>query len=87
MNAYARSSDPSTSHEAAARVDTNALEKLVVEDLIANGPATSTQVATRVGRDKWSISPRFKPLELKDLIHRTGKKAGRSEVWAAGQSG
>jgi len=82
-DAFARATDPTTSHAGAATVDVNALERMVVVSLRASGPATSTQVAERIGRDKWSISPRFAPLEAKGLIVRTGEKNGRSEIWAA----
>ena len=81
--AHARTTDPGTSHEAAARVDANALEGMVVGSLKELGPGTTTEIASRLDRHSWSISPRMAPLERKGLVERTGEKKDRSQVWRA----
>lgn len=80
--AYARRTDPEQSHAAARRVDANKLEGIVVAALLMFGPLTVKQVASRVGRHEWSISPRMKPLERKKLVYRYAKN-GRETIWAA----
>lgn len=82
MSAFARSSDPSTSHEAAARVDFTNLEAIALQGLEElGGRGTAKQVAAQVGRDKWSISPRFKPLEGKGKVARTEERHRGQIVW------
>lgn len=68
--AYARGSDPSTSHEAAERARHSDLEWKVFEVLASHWPRymTSIEVAEELEIDKWSISPRFAPLERKGLV-------------------
>ena len=79
--ALARRTDPETSHEAAASVDTNALESLVLDELRgAVEGLTSHQVADRTGESLVSVSPRMAPLERKGLIERAGKR-GRRTIW------
>ena len=79
--AFARRSDPPTSHDAAARVDATRLEARVLEAL-AKYPMTSRECADYLGLDLVTISPRFAPLERKGRIYRTTIKRGRSQVWA-----
>lgn len=85
--ATARRSDPETSHDAAASVDATELEDEVLCDLRRHGPATTVELAARMRRELVTISPRMKPLELKGLVWRDGKKpnpSGRSAVlWTA----
>jgi hypothetical protein len=72
-NAYARRSDPKSSHEAAERVSATALELEVYKTLKEQGrPMTSLCVVRIMKKPAWSISPRFKPLERKGLIERVG---------------
>ncbi len=70
--AFARNSDPATSHAAAKKVETKVshLEKLVYEAIVSAGPhgATWNEISQRTGIDKASISPRFKPLRQKGFI-------------------
>jgi DNA-binding MarR family transcriptional regulator len=80
--AYARRTDPIQSHAAAHRVDASRLERVAYNTLLLCGPLTSKQIAARSGEDKWSISPRLKPLERKGLVRRHAKD-GRETVWAA----
>jgi DNA-binding MarR family transcriptional regulator len=96
--AYARNSDPSTSHAAAASVDdiVTRMEFAVREGIVRTGGrgATWDELHALTGIDKASISPRFKPLREKGLIQwRTGedgkviKRSGHSGrgqiVWFA----
>ncbi len=87
--AYARASDPVTSHLAARSVDTGRLESLVVAALKTYGPMTSIEISAVVNIGAWSISPRLKPLEEKGLVERTlerRKNNGKGKgliVWQA----
>lgn len=72
-----RHTDPQPSHDAAARVEVTRLEGVVL-DTLGKRPATwltSIEVSHLSGEDKWSISPRMKPLYEKGKIER-GKKMG-----------
>ena len=82
FDAMARRTDPDTSHIAALTVDANRLEKLVLSmlDRYPDG-LTVKEVATYLHIDKWSISPRMKPLEKKGLLERTAERRSRSIVW------
>ena len=82
FNAMARRTDPDTSHIGALTVDANRLEKLVVSALTQypNG-CTVKEISVILDIDKWSISPRMKPLEGKGLIERTAERRDRSIVW------
>ena len=82
FNAMARRTDPDTSHIAALTVDANRLEKLVVSALTQypNG-CTVKEISVILDIDKWSISPRMKPLEGKGLVERTAERRDRSIVW------
>jgi hypothetical protein len=64
MNAYARNTDPDSSHDAAAGVDVTKLQLLVIQALNETKvPMTSLSIAKHLGIPVWSISPRMKPLE------------------------
>jgi|688.fasta_scaffold130242_6 hypothetical protein len=64
MNAYARNTDPESSHEAADSIDATKLQRLVIEALNETKiPMTSLAIATHLNIPVWSISPRMKPLE------------------------
>lgn len=75
--AYARWSDPDTSHEAAEEVrgeTATRLEWMVVETIRDYGRGTMHDVS-RITHVPWNtISPRFKPLCRKKLIYYTGEK-------------
>ena len=80
--ARARATDPETSHDAAARVDVTRRESQVMDALVAlDGQATSREIAYKAGVDKWSISPRLKPLEEKGYIRRTDQRRDKQIVW------
>ena len=83
MNAFARATDPQTSHDAARTVDVTLREAQALKGLsMLGGSGTSRQVAEVVGVDKWSISPRFKPLEAKGRVRRTDERHQGQIVWA-----
>jgi len=64
MTAYARNTDPKSSHEAAEEVDATRLQRLVIEALNETKvPMTSLAIAEHLNIPVWSISPRMKPLE------------------------
>tara|TARA_R100001443_G_scaffold18622_1_gene29600 strand:+ start:3799 stop:4119 length:321 start_codon:yes stop_codon:yes gene_type:complete len=85
MTARARTHDPKTSWDAAGKVNTNRLEKLVLDCIIAHGEhgaihddvwETLPQVTTKGGISAYvregSITPRYATLEKKGFIYRDG---------------
>ena len=85
----ARTHDPKTSWEAADKVNTNRLEKIVLDCIKAHGlyGATHDDVYARLELHKIresSITPRYKQLENKGLIYRDGTTRkggmGRSQL-------
>lgn len=80
--AFARSTDPSTSHEAAARVQATTIAELVLGELRANGPGTAHELAARLDLSLVTVSPRMRPLAAKHLVIEDGKRNGRT-VWKA----
>ena len=79
--AYARNTDPQSSHEAASQVNVNAYEHVVLSALRAYGDMIQTEVVAITGYPNETITPRFASLERKGLIRKTGeKRKGRSGV-------
>lgn len=78
--AYARNTDPDTSHEAAERVDANYSERIVLLALKSIGQATVKEISRYAGIHEWTISPRMKPLEEKGLVQRCGRR-GHCTLW------
>jgi hypothetical protein len=86
--AHARASDPQTSHDAAASLQSTELEFRVLDALVtgfANG-ATSIQLAEHLHMAPWSVSPRMRPLCEKGFVMDSGRRltgtSGRkSIVW------
>ena len=83
--ALARTHDPKTSWEAAEKVNTNRLEKIVLDCIKAHGKNGAThddvwqtlpQLSGKDGRGthvrEGSITPRYAQLEKKGLIYRDG---------------
>lgn len=67
--AYSRLTDPSTSHEAADRIRPTKLEQEVLAVLTASGAWLSVyQIAEEMDLDKWSVSPRLRPLWRKGTV-------------------
>jgi len=72
----ARGTDPDTSHDAAEKVDTARLERMVYEVICMypNG-CTSDQIMRHFPRHGvQTISPRYAPLIRKGLIYDTGER-------------
>ena len=83
--AYARTSDPATSHQAAMGIEPqlNALEKLVYDTVVSLGGATTREISMHTGKDRVTVSPRIKPLCVKGKLEDSGTRRGRSIVWEA----
>lgn len=83
--AFARASDPDTSHEAAETVDTTRLEALVYEVICKhkNGCISDDVERELAYLRSHSITPRFAPLIRKGFIVDTGERriaaSGRSQ--------
>ena len=81
----ARTKDPDTSHEAAEKIDSAKLERLVFEVIARNPNGMTSDDAMRHFPDHGvqTISPRFAPLIRKGLIEDTGERrkaaSGRSQ--------
>jgi len=72
-DAFARSSDPETSKEAARRASYGATkrEAIVYKAAFENGGwMTTLDLEAATGINRWSISPRLKPMARKKLIDR-----------------
>lgn len=85
--AYARNTDPITSHLAPMEANVPKLELEALRGLAILGRSTRNDVGEYWVRVKRlspravdSYSPRFKPLEDKGLIRKTGERRDRSEV-------
>jgi len=93
--AYARRTDPWTSHEAAASMveaKTNRYEGIVLACLQRHGGCTIAEAVALTGEPYETLSPRFKPLVKKKKIHDSGIKrrntSGRQAiVWVLGPVG
>lgn len=88
--ALARNSDPSTSFEAAASVNTTKLEGVILDKLkrYKTPGATTYELAEALGLSLVSVSPRMRPLATKRLIIDTGFRSrgasGRMQIiWRA----
>jgi hypothetical protein len=83
--AHARSSDPGTSHAAAASVRATDLESRVL-NAIRNCPkgATSSELESLTKLTNQSLTPRFAPMRRKGLIYDSGEKrkgeSGRMQI-------
>ena len=63
-------------------MDVTKRERQALEGLRSlGGKGTSSEVAAEIGVDKWSISPRMKPLERKGQIERTTERRDGQIVW------
>jgi hypothetical protein len=93
MIGKARNTDPKTSHDAAQSMDTNKLERIVLDAIKAHGNngATHDEVYDYLRTSKGnaifregSITPRYKQLEVKGHIYTNGTtrkgKAGRGQT-------
>ena len=84
-SAFARNSDPLSSHQAAESIScaTTERERIVLEALTKLGPMTTHKIADMTGLTVVTVSPRIKPLRLLNLVEATGlREMGRS-IWRA----
>lgn len=74
--AFSRHHDPDTSKEAAFKLDTTAVEQLVVLKLreLYPGSATAEELSLFLKVDRVTISPRMRPLCDKGLVRDTGRR-------------
>jgi len=74
--AYARRTDPDTSHEAAESVKPTELETLVLNALRSFGStgATSHELVAETGMEWQTVSPRLRPLIRKGFAVETDKR-------------
>ena len=71
----ARHTDPETSHDAAESLSTPHLESVVVATLReARSGLTTHEIAHRCGISWGTITPRMKPLRIKELVYDTGQR-------------
>ncbi len=92
MNAFARSTDPDTSHEA-AKAASSAHQVMcdeVERVLLLAGPRgmITHEVSEETSIQAWSISPRMKPMEKAQRVCRTERRRThtgnrKSIVWVA----
>lgn len=91
QEAFARRTDPETSHASARKLDVSRVEKQMASALGAHGPGSSEDVTDWTGLPLVTVSPRLKPMERKGVVYRKGKKVNRSGrtaiVWALSSSG
>ena len=80
--ALSRRTDPSTSHQAAAKLGTAFLESVVLQQLRRHGSATTLELSERTGIARVSISPRLRPLANRGLVRESGTRRG-GIVWEA----
>lgn len=80
--AHARKSDPATSHAAASKARRSTLQARVLESLAQHGPATSHELAERLGLSLVAVSPRMAPLRRQGKVEEAGSRDGRT-VWRA----
>lgn len=92
MKAFARNTDPSTSHSAAHDFEQHVTKsEMTVLNFIAscgNHGATIDEIVSGTGMQKVSASPRLKPLEKKNMVKATDQKrigvsGKRQIVWVA----
>ena len=88
--ALARRSDPETSHQAAAKVMTEAIAAIILAILRhAKGGLTATEISELTGIERDTVSPRLPELVRAKLIRDSGRKrkpSGRNRkqiVWEA----
>jgi predicted ArsR family transcriptional regulator len=86
--ALARSSDPTTSHQAAFEFDAKvtAIEQRILDELrgLGRGGLTSHALAAVLGLELVTVSPRLRPLVTKGLVRDSGRRAespsGRARI-------
>lgn len=79
----ARKTDPSTSHEAAAKAKLTAagVDDRIFDAIDTHGPMTSHEIADKTGISLVSVSPRIKPMRLVGILKDTGARRNGRKVW------
>ena len=72
--ARSRASDPHTSRQAAASINTTPLEQMVVDAIAEHGPKTSFELADILGLSLVTVSPRLRPLADKGYVKDSGMR-------------
>ena len=73
--AWARNTDPDTSHDAANKFDATKCEAIVLASLRANPDGlTNHEVSELTGLEIGSVSPRMRPLVRKELVEDSGER-------------
>lgn len=75
--AYARHSDPATSHAAAAAAEgrfATEMEGRVLECLRRSNGLNTHEVADLTGIPYWTVTPRIRPLVRKGLVEDSGER-------------
>lgn len=85
-NSAVRTTDPETSHAAAASLHLPAIEQAIVKCIEEQGPSTTHEITNATGIPLVTISPRLRPLTRKGLTQDSGvRRAGESKrvsiVW------
>lgn len=80
-DAWARATDPDTSHVAAAVVDAAGLE-LRTMIVLLRGERTTEEIGHCLHVPRDSISPRMRSLERKGFVERIGKRCNASGIRA-----
>lgn len=82
----ARSTDPDTSHDAAASVDERFIDSKIFDCLTAHGPegATCEEISDEMQMSRVTISPRLAPLSREGKVLRTAWRrpgsSGRNQI-------
>lgn len=80
IDAFARGSDPQTSHDAAAAVRYSQQERNVYNTLKGHSQGlTSVGIAQSMGIERDRVSARLKPLESKGLVLRSGTRVEQND--------
>jgi len=91
-SAYARTTDPGTSHAAARSIEgeeASRMEKLVLQVLLENPEGLTThEMVPLVGLPYESVTPRIAPLVRKNMVENSGSRRRGSRkrmciVWRA----
>ena len=72
--ARARKTDPITSHEAAATVNTSPLEQQIIDWLDSHGPQTQKEISLGTGIPEISCSPVLRPMARDGVIYNPTEK-------------
>lgn len=77
-DAWARSNDPATAHDAAQTTNAARMNAIVVKALRELGPSTTEELAAHTGESLVSVSPRMRPLARQLVVEEAGKRKNAS---------